>query len=371
MVARDSHAVNLLVVGGGPAGSAAAIAARQAGLSVTIIDASRTPRFRPGESLHPGVEPLLRQLGAWPLVSTADYLRHAGTWVQWGDDPTFVPFGSDAHGPWLGLQAPRGDFDRRLLETARGLGVAIRERVSARRILTHGSRVIGVATGDGPLLADQVIDASGSRHWLATQLGIQILRCSPPLKARYGYALGPPVDRLPSIRADAVGWTWMADLGAGRYSWVRVTEVHRSPPRGWIPDELHGCRPTGEGGADVTWRIASTTAGEGWFAAGDAALVLDPSASHGVLRALMSGMAAARGVVELSGGLETLEDVGREYDAWLSAWFRHDARVMARHYESVGLFGHALTRGSAADGVQFVHEREEIDHAVLPGGLAR
>jgi hypothetical protein len=45
-------------------------------------------------------------------------------------------------------------------------------------------------------------------------------------------------------------------------------------------------------GADVTWRLSDAAAGLGWFIVGDAAAVLDPSCSHGVLKAIMSGMMA-------------------------------------------------------------------------------
>src|SRR5437773_1001565 len=107
MEAGPSDSMNLLVIGGGPAGTAAAIAARQAGLDVTILDESRFPRFRPGETLHPGLEPLLASLRAQNALLDGDYLRHDGTWVRWGARDEFVPFGQDETGSWRGFQAPR------------------------------------------------------------------------------------------------------------------------------------------------------------------------------------------------------------------------------------------------------------------------
>jgi len=74
---------DLIVVGGGPGGIAAAITVKQAdsGLQVLLIERSPFPRHRPGETLHPGIEPLLVQLGVWDQVLAANFLRHAGHWV--------------------------------------------------------------------------------------------------------------------------------------------------------------------------------------------------------------------------------------------------------------------------------------------------
>jgi flavin-dependent dehydrogenase len=333
--------MNLIVVGGGPAGAAAAITARQAGLSVTLLEASRGGRFRPGETLQPGVEPILDQLEARTAVLDAGYLRHTGTWVQWGGAPEFVPFGSDHTGPWRGFQAPRADFDQRLLNTASGLGVQVREQTSANGLVTRKSRVVGVSTADGVLNAEHVIDASGGRHWMARQLGIPIVRYSVRLTARYGYVCDARVERAPSIRADVDGWTWIADLGHGRSVWMRVTTPDRVVSTSWLPDELRDARPTAPaGGSDVTWRMAAKAAGDGWFICGDAAVVLDPSSSHGVLRGLMSGIAAARGAVSVSGAYGAADRVADAYTGWLGEWFRYDARKMSEHYRSVHLFGH-------------------------------
>src|SRR5262245_42090199 len=75
--------VDLLVLGGGPAGSAAAIMAARAGLRVVVFERSIFPRHRPGETLHPGVAPLLERIGALHSILSANYVRHPGTWVKW------------------------------------------------------------------------------------------------------------------------------------------------------------------------------------------------------------------------------------------------------------------------------------------------
>ena len=53
---------DLLIIGAGPAGCAAAISARRRGLTVMMLEASAQPRRVPGETLHPGIEPLFARL---------------------------------------------------------------------------------------------------------------------------------------------------------------------------------------------------------------------------------------------------------------------------------------------------------------------
>jgi 2-polyprenyl-6-methoxyphenol hydroxylase-like FAD-dependent oxidoreductase len=71
---------DLVIVGGGPAGAAAAIAARSYALRVVVLERDVAPRIRPGEAAHPGIEPLLRRLGVMDAVQTADFLRYEGHW---------------------------------------------------------------------------------------------------------------------------------------------------------------------------------------------------------------------------------------------------------------------------------------------------
>lgn len=336
----------VLVLGGGPAGSAAAITAAAAGCAVTLIERDAFPRPAAGESLHPGVQPLLRQLGVESAVLAAGFLRHAGHCVRWEGAERWQPFGADADGPWLGFQAWRPTFDALLLERAREMGVTILQPCQPTGPVLRDGRLVGVETGLGPVRADVVVDATGRWRALSRWLGLMWQRRGPTRLAWYGYATGPEAARVdtPALRADPRGWTWVARVRHETCAWTRLNFDNARPPTGWLPPELTGLVPDGPArGADVTWQVADRPAGPGYFLIGDAAATLDPASSHGVLKALMSGISAAHLAVNVLRGAVPAGIAAEHYSQWVREWFDRDTARLGELY--------ALLPGPAAGSV--------------------
>ena len=186
------------------------------------------------------------------------------------------------------------------------------------------------------------MDATGKARWLARALDIASPARSPKFFARYGYAQGscPERDDAPLLVGDARGWTWTAMVRAGTYQWTRLVFDGIEPDSGWMPEEFQGLTPLGRSrGADVTWRIADEVARPGWFMVGDAAATLDPTSSHGVLKAIMSGMMAGHLIAAILRGVAPAEEAAAAYRDWCAGWFAADAAKLSQFYRELGVAG--------------------------------
>jgi flavin-dependent dehydrogenase len=199
---------DVVVVGGGPAGAATAIACATRGKRVVLVERDLFAREHPGETLHPGVEPLLMQLGIAERLASVVGARHDGIWIEWGGPSRFMPFGNDDSGPWSGFQVWRARFDALLLTRARELGVDVRQPAKATGLVPSG----GVTTDFGIVSSRMLVDASGRSRWLGRLLGVSSPARSPRLHARYGYAEGMAHSAMERLR-----WSEMQVAGPGQH----------------------------------------------------------------------------------------------------------------------------------------------------------
>jgi flavin-dependent dehydrogenase len=316
-------------------------------LAVVILDREGFPRYQPGETLHPGVEAPLRDLGVYERVARTCFIRHDGISVSWAGAPHFVPYGADSAGPWRGFQVWRADFDAMLLERAHALGAEIWQPCRALKPILSRGRVTGVETSKGRIRASFVVDAAGSRHWLARRLELAVRHCSPPLIARFGYLEGVRAARhgIPTITADEEGWTWTAEVRPALYHWTRLNLDGVRTAASFLPSKFRGLSPRGRvRGANVGWRVVLCPAGPGYFIAGDAAAVVDPASSHGVLKALLSGLLAAHLIVEAFTVGRGERTVARVYGDWVAKQFAHDVAGLRSLYARLPRPPHWLHR---------------------------
>jgi flavin-dependent dehydrogenase len=326
---------DVIILGGGPAGSCAAIRCAERGLHTILLERELFPRDRPGESLHPGFETLLEQLGVLDVVLAAGFLRFDGNWVECKGTTVFEKFKPTSTGAIRGLQAWRQEFDAILLERARQAGAEIVQPGRALRPIVAGSRVAGVETEAGKLESGFVIDAAGRGNWLARHLNLEIQTRSPRLIAHFAYMEGQcsARDDNPGFFVDQTGWTWTARVRPGLYNWTRLNVEDNAIDQNFSPAEFSSLRQVGRvQTADVTWRLVPQCAGDGYFLCGDAAAVLDPTSSHGVVKAIMSGAHAADMIVQITRGEIAAPDAAAAFRQIFSTWFEHDvARLKQQH----------------------------------------
>jgi flavin-dependent dehydrogenase len=329
---------DVLTVGGGPSGAAAAIAGAQQGLRIALVEHKTFPRPHPGETLHPGIEPVLKKLGVWDEFVGLGFIRIPGIWVSWNTPACLHHYGQDATGSWHGYQAWRAQFDHLLLRRAAALGVDVRQPCTALQPVVRGQRATGLVTSHGRLSADFVVDASGPGHWLARRLNIPWRNNSPKFVAWYGYSAACRISdaQLPLLRSTEGGWTWLAQVREDLYHWIRLDLSGENTSRPTPPEELltHSSPPSCMA-ANVTWRRPQRLAGPGYLLSGDAAWVLDPACSHGVLKAIMSGMMAAHIVGTILRTPASEAQRLRQYAQWLGAWYAADRQKLRALYAAL------------------------------------
>jgi menaquinone-9 beta-reductase len=162
-------------VGGGPAGTAAAVFLRQAGHEVVLVDEARFPRDKVcGEGVSPEAWRLLARMGADGAVRALRPRAVRGMKLTSPDGTAFAGEYAGARKP--GFAVRRRCLDRALLECARGAGVQVREGVRARDVLVRDGIVRGVvldgAEAPERLDARLVVAADGRRSVVARKLGL-------------------------------------------------------------------------------------------------------------------------------------------------------------------------------------------------------
>src|SRR5688500_17740389 len=181
---------DVIVIGGGPAGSTAATLLAQQGLSVTLLERERFPRFQIGESLLPYNNDLFDRLGVTAELVGGDFFPKYGAHFVTGDGSVGYSFRFDKRlsDPYRkSYQVKRAEFDHLLLKNAAKHGVDVREATTVVDVdlsdaerCSVGLRPTSDVEGRGDaqpapletrLEARFVIDASGHRTVLGSRVG--------------------------------------------------------------------------------------------------------------------------------------------------------------------------------------------------------
>ena len=167
---------DVLVIGGGPAGSTIATLLARKGWQVTMLEKERHPRFHIGESLLPMNMPILERLGVLDQVRGIGVLKLGADFPV--DDGSYnrFPFKRAlGDSPGFAFHVKRAEFDQLLFDHARAQGVDARDGVRVDRVELDGGATLVHARGDdGPLRFQprSLVDASGRDAFLGARLGL-------------------------------------------------------------------------------------------------------------------------------------------------------------------------------------------------------
>jgi flavin-dependent dehydrogenase len=310
---------DVLVIGGGPAGSTAAALLAERGIDVVLLEKDAHPRFHIGESLLPRNLQILDRLGLHEQVAAMGVFKPGAEFVsdETGRSVAF-PFARSLKQEYThAYQVRRSEFDAALFANARSRGVRAAERTRVTGIAfasRAGERAKVTATGeDGgtrTIAPRFVLDASGRDTFIASKLRSKQSNKHINNTAVFAHYRGVAArsgdtEGYISVHLTENGWFWMIPLQGGVMSvgfvgnpaaWRRaggnmeqfLDERLRASPT--VTARMAGAERVSEVHATGNYSYcARTAAGEGWMLIGDAFAFLDPVFSSGVLLAMTAG----------------------------------------------------------------------------------
>lgn len=319
----SNESYDVVVIGGGPAGAAAATFLQRRGHRCLILESSAFPRYHIGESLIPHTFGTLERLGLMPMLKHSNFPeKHSVRFVS--------PTGQESEPFYFSETLPaeqartwqvqRSEFDRMCLNNARGNGVAIRTETKVERVLFDGNRAVGLLarpsnTGPIEISSRVVIDASGRATVIGSQLGLKESVSGLNKASLWSYYRGG--HRCDGIDAGETtvfmipqrGWFWyiplpddMVSVGivaspqylfgdSDNFEQVFLREVKQCAALNARLSQAVRTEPV-RGLRRLAYRNRCI-AGDGWVMVGDAAAFLDPIYSSGLYLALASAEMAA------------------------------------------------------------------------------
>lgn len=340
----DKQQHDVVILGGGPAGSTLATLMASAGYDVVVVEKEHFPRFHIGESLLPATVNIFERLGVHEPIRKAYIRKPGGKWLYGeqevpGDFSKFDAQATFKENPYSYL-VERSSFDKILIDRSIEVGADVRFGTEVTDLIHDNGRVDGVRCTndqgqDYDLHGRLIVDASGLRSVIPSKLRLRNLTEPHRMGIYAQYAAKPTRD---DVKAGWFvgqmfydGWTWLLMLPDDRFSVGTVMTVDRFRKSGLSPadmlDRLIAENPLLSAGmtADrervsdvmVTGNMGNSSerlVGDGWVAVGDAAYFIDPCYSSGVHLAMKSAEMVADLVMEQPQGSSIEATVFRQYE---------------------------------------------------------
>jgi len=320
---------DVIVVGGGPAGSTTAALTAAGGLKVLVVDREKFPRFRLGESLMPATYWTLERLGVLDNMKCSNFPNKHSVQFFARSGKAAAPYYFSKVEPTASAQTwqvDRLEFDHMLLRNAADKGAAVFEEVRVHEVLFDGERATGILAefkgGEKrEITAKVVVDATGQSALIAKKFKLQ--RTDANLKHCAFFTRFKGARRDTGIDEGATlimhtdsekSWFWyipqpddVVSVGVvGNLDYL--VKGRSNDPTVVFEEEVARCKPLQERIAGATKEhevrvlkdfsyASKRIAGDGWVLAGDAFGFIDPIYSSGVFLAFKGGEMAADSIL--------------------------------------------------------------------------
>jgi len=383
MVDNAPIETDVVVVGGGPSGSATATLVAQKGYRVHLFERDHFPRFHIGESLIPHTYHILKRLNLLDEMRKSHFVKkHSVQFVsQHGKlSEPFYFAEHEQHECSQTWQVRRSEFDHMLINNARKHGVQVHEGTRVLEVIFEGTRAVGVMVKgeDGvtrEVRAKVVVDAGGQASVLLDRLGLR--EWDPVLKkaAVWTYWKGAYRDlgrdegaTIVLQTKDKKGWFWYIPLHddiisvgvVAAYDYLFVDrdtkdleqiyfeEVSRCPGLQPRLEKAERC-DIFRAQKEYSYRTKQA-AGDGWVLVGDAFGFLDPLYSSGVLLALASAGFASDSITDALAANDPSEERLRRWEPNYIAGMDRMRRLVCEFYDGLN-FGKLVRRNPDKKGL--------------------
>lgn len=325
MLSGSSYDVDVVVAGGGPAGSTTASFLRRLGRSVLVLEREQFPRFHIGESLLPCAGEIWDELGLREEMHRRFIVKPAARFIHNESGEQFTYYFSEAIRPDYpyAYEVPRAEFDHLLLERSRELGAEVRYQQEVRDVSIGNDAVaVDVRSADGSsysVRSQIFVDATGRDTLLGTRFGLKVsddlVTTNAACFTHYtncNRQTGRDEGNITIVLFDG-GWWWFIPFKGEITSVGVVLQKHFSlahrgasaeemfsaalaatPAMQALLDGANRVRPVGTTG-NWSYRCRQFY-GDRFLLVGDAAGFIDPLFSTGVLMAAYGGRFAAQAI---------------------------------------------------------------------------
>jgi len=351
-------ACDVLVIGGGPAGSTISALLAERGRDVVMLEKDRHPRFHIGESLLPHNLPLFERLGVASEIESIGMPKYGVEFVSpWHERPTLFDFSEGwDKGFSSAYQVRRSEFDRILFFNAARKGARTVEACRVMTVRFGGSGAQVTALQDNGVERHWhtrfVVDASGRDTFLANRFGIKRRSAKHNSAALFGHFSG--ATRLPGRAEGNIsifwfehGWFWFIPLADGATSvgvvcWPYYMKTRKTSPERFLLETIELCPSLADRlcGARLISPVSATgnysygtdrAGGERYIMLGDAYTFIDPVFSTGVYLAMHSAFAGSEAVERCLDHPDRAAAAIRRYESAVKrgpaafSWFIHRA----------------------------------------------
>jgi len=356
--------IDVLIIGGGPAGSTAATLLARKGFAVTLLERERFPRFQVGESLLPYNNDLFERLGVTVPMTKGSFTPKYGAGFVTADGALGYTFRFIENLPEAyhsSFQVKRAEFDELLLRNAAANGVDVREETAVTAVDLADPKRATVTTSNGERIeARFVVDASGHGAFLGNRIGgkedVEELK-KVAIFAHYKNVPRPEGrdagNTMIVVLRDA--WFWLIPVSADTMSVGLVVSRDHLKSCGLSAEEL--LDQTIAGAPYLAERVkkedritqvyvrrdfsfsVKRRSGKNFALIGDAAGFLDPIFSTGVFMAMKSADLAADAIEQRlrKGSMRLLRRYDRSFESAMNKYFRFIDNFYRREFLEVFL----------------------------------